>query len=60
MSEKLRVSFVQNGDCTMLFTDLCKVFDYLPHDHAKLQAYGCNLLSLKLLKLLFMQETLTS
>ena len=29
----------------MLFTDLCKVFHYLPHDHAKLQAYGCNLVT---------------
>ena len=50
MIEKWRASSDQNGTCAALLTDLSKPFDCLPHDLllAKIQAYGCDIPSLKL------------
>ena len=51
MTEKWTASLDQKGTCAALLTDLYKAFDCLPHDLliAKLNAYGCELASLKLL-----------
>ena len=51
MIEKSGASLDQNKTSTELLTDLSKAFDCLPHDLviAKLHAYACDLLSLKLL-----------
>ena len=49
--EKSSASLDQNRTSTELLTDLSKAFDCLTHDLiiAKLHAYGCDLLSLKLI-----------